>query len=614
MEQWMFRITDYAQSLLDGLDELPEWPQGSKDSQRNWIGRLVGAEVDFAVQGHDEKIRVYTTRPDTLFGATYMVLAPEHPLIDSITTAAQRAAVDQYRLEAGRKSDLARTDLAKEKTGVFTGGYAINPVNGEAIPVWIADYVLISYGTGAIMSVPGHDERDFEFAEQFDLPILRVLVEPGGSAGDPLEQAWTGDGVLCHSSNDEISLDGKKKRAAIGAMTAWLQSKGLGAATVRYKLRDWVFARQRYWGEPFPLVFKEDGSVELMEDAELPLALPHVDSYAPTDSGESPLSTIKDWVNIPEGTRETDTMPNWAGSSWYWIRFMDPHNDTCIADMEKQKFWGQVDLYVGGREHLVLHDLYARFWNHALYDLGHVPVREPFKRLLHQGMVLGADGKKMSKSKGGISPDEIVGDHGADVLRMHLNFLGPPESQKLWNPDGLKSMRRFLERVRRVVSRGADVPMDKDTEHKLHVTIKGATADYKAFALNTVLAKLMELTNHLTKLEEVPRAVVAPLLIMLSPQAPHFCDEMGDRLGFETLVCEMTFPDWDEKKVTTDEITLVAQVNGKVRDKLSVPSSSTKEELEALALACEGVARHIEGKTIRKVIVVPGRLVNIVAN
>jgi len=423
-----------------------------------------------------------------------------------------------------------------------------------------------------------------------------------------------GAGILCNSANDEISLDGQAKADAIGSIVAWLEARGLGEGAVRYKLRDWVFARQRYWGEPFPLVFAPDGSVQLMDDSELPLVLSDVDSYQPTNTGESPLAAIEEWVQTPTGRRETDTMPNWAGSSWYWIRFMDPHNDSCMAALDKQEAWGQVDLYVGGTEHLVLHDLYARFWNHALHDLGHVAVREPFKRLLHQGMVLGSDGKKMSKSTGnGKSPDEVVGQWGADVLRLHLNFMGPPEASKIWNEDGLAAMRRFLSRVAKVCERVVDAPAKGETEFMLHSTIKAVTHDYEAIALNTVLAHLMKFTNHLMKLEAVPRAAIDALLVMLSPQAPHFADELGERVGFEGLVSESTFPLFEEAKTVRDEIVIVVQVNGKVRDRLSVPRDISREDLEQAAMASAQVAKFVEGRTVRKVVVVPGRLVNVVA-
>jgi leucyl-tRNA synthetase len=630
MRQWMLRITDYAQRLIDELDGV-DWPESIKLLQRNWIGRSEGAMVKFATEGGAE-IEVFTTRPDTLFGATYMVLAPEHPLVESLVTPEQAAAVADYKAKVSSKSDLERTDLAKEKTGVFTGAYAINPVNGAKIPVWIADYVLMGYGTGAIMAVPAHDERDFEFAQTFDLPVIQVVQPPEGVEW----RGFTDDGVAVNSG----FLDGLPTPEATRRMIAWLEEKGVGAGRVNYKLRDWLFSRQRYWGEPFPIVW-EGGKHRAIAESELPLVQPEMDDFKPTGTGEPPLAKAVEWVRTSEAAqRETNTMPQWAGSCWYYLRFCDPTNGERFVGEEAEKFWmsadkaGGVDLYVGGTEHAVLHLLYARFWHKVLFDLGYVSTPEPFHRLVNQGLILGGDGVKMSKSRGNVvNPDEVISEYGADSLRLYEMFMGPLEQMKPWSMKGVEGVFRFLARVWRlgfeenqegewIISPAlAEREFTSRQARVVHATIKKVTEDLEALSFNTAIAQMMIFVNEFTSAQgsgERPLEALRVLLRLLSPFAPHLSEEMWSRLeagfsgGFGGLASQQAWPAYDEKFLVEDEIEIVLQVNGKVRDRLTVPKDAAKERLEQLALENEKVAEMTAGKAIVKTIVVPGKLVNIV--
>ena len=617
LRQWILRITKYAERLLADLDQV-NWPESIKEQQRNWIGRSEGAEVEFRSQNSGVSIRVFTTRPDTLFGATYMVLAPEHPLADQVTSAAQKSAVDAYRTAAGKKSELERTQLEKDKTGVFTGGYAINPVNNEPIPIWIADYVMMGYGTGAIMAVPAHDPRDFEFAKKFGLEIRTVVQPPAGI--DP--HGFTGDGTSVNSG----PLTGLPTPEAKKKITAWLEEKKLGKATVQYKLRDWLFSRQRYWGEPIPIVHCTKCGTVPVPESELPLRLPEMKDYSPSGNAEPPLAKATDWVNCqcPQcggpGKRETNTMPQWAGSCWYYLRYIDPHNSGAFVDKAKEKYWMSVDLYVGGAEHAVLHLLYSRFWHKVLFDLGHVSTSEPFMRLVNQGMILGEDNRKMSKSWGNvINPDDVVKEYGADTLRLYEMFMGPLESAKPWNTQGVEGIYRFLGRVWRLFCTEDgqllvdDSVPDAKLVKALHQTIKKVGGDTEALAFNTAIAQMMIFVNELTAQEARPRAVLEPFAILLAPYAPHLAEELWQKLGHpQTLSCE-PWPTFDPALLIENTVTIVVQVNGKVRDKLDVPAGISKEELEKLALANEKVREFIGGKQIKKVIVVPGKLVNIAA-
>jgi leucyl-tRNA synthetase len=628
MRQWMLKITAYAERLLNDLDDLA-WPESLKEMQRNWIGRSVGAEVHFSVDGGGQDISVFTTRPDTLWGATYMVLAPEHPLVGDITTDEQREAVRQYIEAASLKNDLERTELAKEKTGVFTGSYAVNPVNDERIPIWIADYVLVTYGTGAIMAVPAHDERDWEFARTFDLPIVEVI-----SGGNVEEAAYTdtASGVAVNSD----FINGLGYRDAFDTVIAWLEEKQLGRRKVNYKLRDWLFSRQRYWGEPFPVIHvqKEDGSTEikLLPDDALPLTLPVVESYKPSGTGESPLATIEEWVNTtdPEtglpARRETNTMPQWAGSCWYYLRYMDPHNDEVFLDKKKEEYWGPVDLYVGGTEHAVLHLLYARFWHKVLFDLGHVSTKEPFMRLVNQGMILGEDGRKMSKSFGNvINPDDVIRDYGADTLRLFEMFMGPLEQVKPWNTKGVEGVHRFLNRVWRLfISDDAeattaqldatiqDVPADDDALKLLHKSIKKVGEDIEALRFNTAISQMMIFVNEMNKRDLRPKSVMEQFVLILAPFAPHLAEELWQLMGHGSTLGYEPWPEYDTAYTTEDEVEIVLQVNGKLRDKIMIAKGTDKDALEAAAKENEKVRANIEGKDIVKVIAVPDRLVNIV--
>ncbi|KQL48925.1 leucyl-tRNA synthetase [Brevibacillus choshinensis] len=617
MKQWVLKITAYAERLLDDLEDL-DWPESIKEMQRNWIGRSEGAEVTFGIEGHDESFTVFTTRPDTLYGATYAVLAPEHKLVDQITVPAQREAVDAYLEQAKRKSDLERTDLAKEKTGVFTGAYAINPVNGERLPIWIADYVLISYGTGSIMAVPAHDERDYEFAKTFDLPIKQVI-----EGGDISEEAYTGDGAHINSG----FLDGLNKDQAISKMIEWLVENGKGNRKVTYRLRDWLFSRQRYWGEPIPIIHLEDGTMKVVPEEELPIILPKTKEIKPSGTGESPLANITDWINIvdPEtgqkARRETNTMPQWAGSCWYFLRFIDPHNDKALADPDKLKEWLPIDIYIGGAEHAVLHLLYSRFWHKFLYDIGVVPTKEPFQKLFNQGMILGENNEKMSKSKGNVvNPDDIVNSHGADTLRMYEMFMGPLDASIAWSTKGLDGARRFLDRVYRLfVSDSGElnekiVDTSKVTgmERVYHQTVKKVTEDYEGLRFNTGISQLMVFVNEGYKADVLPKKYMEDFVKMLSPIAPHIAEELWEKLGHSETIAYEAWPTYDESKLVEDEVEIVLQVNGKNREKLLIASDSTKEQMEEMALANEMIKELIEGKTIVKMIAVPGKLVNIV--
>lgn len=618
MKQWMLKITAYADRLLEDLEEL-DWPESIKDMQRNWIGRSEGAHVHFAIDGHDDSFTVFTTRPDTLFGATYTVLAPEHALVENITTAEQKEAVEAYIKEIQSKSDLERTDLAKTKTGVFTGAYAINPVNGEKLPIWIADYVLASYGTGAVMAVPGHDERDFEFAKTFGLPVKEVV-----KGGNVEEAAYTGDGE--HVNSD--FLNGLHKQEAIEKVIAWLEETKNGEKKVTYRLRDWLFSRQRYWGEPIPVIHWEDGTSTAVPEEELPLILPKTDEIKPSGTGESPLANIKEWVEVtdPEtgkkGRRETNTMPQWAGSCWYFLRYIDPHNPDQLASPEKLEKWLPVDMYIGGAEHAVLHLLYARFWHKFLYDIGVVPTKEPFQKLYNQGMILGENNEKMSKSKGNVvNPDEIVASHGADTLRLYEMFMGPLDASIAWSESGLDGARRFLDRVWRLFIEDSGELNGKivegaggTLERVYHETVMKVTDHYEGLRFNTGISQLMVFINEAYKATELPKEYMEGFVKLLSPVAPHLAEELWEKLGHSGTIAYEAWPVYDETKLVDDEVEIVVQLNGKVKAKLQVPADATKEQLEQLAQADEKVKEQLEGKTIRKIIAVPGKLVNIVAN
>jgi leucyl-tRNA synthetase len=702
LRQWMLRITAYADRLLEDLEQV-DWPESIKKLQRDWIGRSEGAEADFHVASggreppEGDTIRVFTTRPDTLFGATYMVLAPEHPLVERITTPGQRAAVKAYQEEAARKSDLERTELAKKKAGVFTGAHAVNPVNGEKVPVWIADYVLASYGTGAIMAVPAHDERDFEFAKQFGLPIRTVVEPPAGwlretgSTVAELKEAFTDEGVAVNSG----AFNGLPTAAFKQKITDWLQARGRGQRKINYKLRDWLFSRQRYWGEPFPILHELDaegrptGLVRTVPESELPLRLPELEDYRPSGRPEPPLGKAADWVEVTIGgkryRRETNTMPQWAGSCWYYLRYLDPHNERAFCDPAKERYWMPVDLYVGGAEHAVLHLLYARFWHKVLFDRGHVHEPEPFRRLVNQGMILGemeytgfqkdsrwvsaervdvdtaqdkktgeqyervrlpedrvekagdsfvlkddpkvridARAYKMSKSRGNvINPDDVVQEYGADSLRLYEMFMGPLEATKPWSMRGVEGVYRFLNRVWRLLvddraeeprlaASVKDVEPTRETLRKLHQTIKKVTEDVEALRFNTAIAAMMELANHLTREEARPRSVLETFVLLLSPFAPHLGEELWRLLGHSESLAYEPWPAYDEALTRAEEVEVPVQVNGKVRSKVTVPADTDEAGLRAAALADERIRGLIEGKQVRKVIIVPKKLVNIV--
>jgi leucyl-tRNA synthetase len=625
MRQWMLRITKYAERLLDDLKEV-DWPESIKKLQTDWIGKSVGADVDFKVDGFDETIRVFTTRPDTLFGATYMVLAPEHPLVDKITSDECRRAVEKYREETARKSDLDRTDLAKEKTGEHIGAYAINPVNNAKIPIWISDYVLISYGTGAIMSVPAHDERDFEFAKEFNLPIIPV-VEPDDSEQVELvkkgEFCFVGDGIAINSGQ----FNGLPTAEFKEQITNWLAEKGLGGKAVNYKLRDWLFSRQRYWGEPFPILHTNDGGVIGLSEQDLPLELPEVKNYKPSGTGESPLANISGWVNVklPDGSkaiRETNTMPQWAGSCWYYLRYLDPENGRQGWDPKKEKYWMPVDLYIGGAEHAVLHLLYSRFWHKLLCDLGFVSTKEPFKKLVNQGMILGEDGQKMSKSRGNVvNPDKVVADYGADSMRLYEMFMGPLEVIKPWSMQGVEGVYRFLHKAWRTVVDKDTGELDKAVKEShadevtlrlLNQTIKKVGDDIESFGFNTAISQMMIFINHLSKQEIRPKSIVEKFVLVLAPFAPHIAEELWERLGHTDTLAYEPWPEYDKELIKEKEIELVVQVNGKIKDRIVVSTDADEEQIKQKALASEKVKKALDGREPRKIIVIKSRLVNIV--
>ena len=612
MRQWVLKITEYAERLLEDL-ELCDWPTSTKEMQINWIGKSKGANVIFKIKDTSKEFTVFTTRCDTLFGATYCVMAPEHPYVDEITTKEQKEAVEAYKKSCATKSDLERTELNKEKTGVFTGAYAINPVNGKEVPIWISDYVLASYGTGAIMAVPAHDTRDWEFAKKFDIAIIPVL-----EGGDVTKEAYTEDGVHINSE----FLDGMGKQEAIDTMIAWLQEHNCGCAKTTYKLRDWLFSRQRYWGEPIPIIHMEDGTTRTVDIDELPLELPETKNFKPSGSGESPLAHCEDWLNVEidgvKGKRETNTMPQWAGSCWYYLRYIDPKNNDAIAAEELLKHWLPVDLYVGGAEHAVLHLLYARFWHKVLYDCGVVPTKEPFQRLFHQGMILGENNEKMSKSRGNVvNPDDIVESHGADALRVYEMFMGPLEAALPWSTTGLDGARRWLDRVWRLYTE-----YDKFTETNdgkldkvYHATVKKVTNDVETLNLNTAISQMMIFINECYKAESIYVEYAKGFAKMFACFAPHMGEEIWSRVfgGNGTITYE-PWPVYDESKLIEDEIEVIVQVNGKLRGKFTTAAASDEEALKKQALEISAVAAQIEGKTVRKIIVVKGKVVNIVAN
>jgi leucyl-tRNA synthetase len=627
MRQWMLRITAYAERLLDELDDL-DWPEGIKLLQRNWIGRSEGAEIDFKIDNLDDKIRVFTTRPDTLYGGTFLVLAPEHSLVDLIVTEEQWPAVREYRERTARKSDLERAEFAKEKTGVFTGACAINPANEQKIPIWIADYVLLGYGTGAIGGVPAHDERDLEFARKFDLPIVEV-VQP---LADEPALGFVGEGIAINSPiiNGLTSAEAKKK------ITGWLEERGQGKRAINYKLRDWLFSRQRYWGEPFPIIW-QDGKHRSLSESELPVVPPPLEDYKPTGTGEPPLARAKEWVRYSEkAIRETNTMPQWAGSCWYYLRFCDPHNDKRFVGEEAERYWmggtkpGGVDLYVGGTEHAVLHLLYSRFWHKVLFDLGYVSKPEPFQRLVNQGVILGEDGQKMSKSRGNVvNPDDVIDKHGADAFRCYEMFMGPLEQMKPWSTRGVEGVARFLARVWRLLMaenqagrwelsgkiKSADP--NKAQQKVLHATIKKVTEDIESFSFNTAISQMMIFVNAFTNAEVIPLSTMRPFLILLNPFAPHIASELWEALNAKFTdargdITEQLWPGYDERLLAEEEVEIVIQVNGKLRDRLKMSVLATDEDLKAAALSSPKIQDRIAGKTVRNVIVVPRKLVNIV--
>ena len=620
LRQWMLRITKYAQRLIDELEPL-DWPESIKALQRNWIGRSEGAEVIFDVEGND--ITVFTTRPDTLFGATYMVLAPEHPLVTEITIADQKEAVEAYVASCVSKSDMER-GLDKEKTGVSTGAFAINPVNGEKIPVWIADYVMMGYGSGAIMAVPAHDSRDFEFAEKFSLPILQV-VQPNG------DQDWQGYTDLGTAINSDF-LDGLKTKDAKKKIIHWLGENGKGTKKIQFKLRDWLFSRQRYWGEPFPLLWdKETGQHSGVPESELPLLQPEMEDFKPTGDPKGPLVNCTDWINYSDKLeRETNTMPQWAGSCWYYLRYCDPDNTEHFISPDAESYWGNddgfVDFYVGGKEHAVLHLLYSRFWHKVLNDLGHLKSKEPFKKYFAPGLIMGEDGQKMSKSLGNVvNPDDVVENYGADSLRLYEMFMGPLDQDKPWAMKGVEGVHRFLAKVWRIVfSEDAEGQWqlsgkivdseNADLAKVTHQTIKRVEEAINSLRFNTAISAMMECTNAYTTAKNVPKDCFLIFLKLLSPFAPHLAEEINAALGESELVSEQTWPELDESLLVESEIQLIVQVNGKLRARMTVPTDISKEDAEKQALAHEQVQTHTDGKTVRKVIVVPGKLVNIVAN
>ena len=657
IRQWVLRITEYAERLIAGLKDL-DWPDSTKRLQENWIGRSEGAEITFDLSGHDAQLTVFTTRPDTLYGATYMVIAPEHPLLDSIASADQQHKISVYVEKAKSKSDLERAELAKEKTGVWTGASAINPVNGKEIPIWVADYVLMTYGTGAIMAVPAHDVRDFEFAREFGLEIIQVIDDGGSAKKDAegsLAEAYTGAGKLINSGEQ----NNKDSESAKNAVVEQLAADNRGKATINFKLRDWLFSRQRYWGEPFPVIWLNESDYAQVDDSlksvdrpvtcevdgellyaiilpesELPLELPAVESYTPSPDGQSPLSKAGDWLKVfidPKtgassteanegwlpGIRETNTMPQWAGSCWYYLRYVDPKNTESLIDPEKEKYWGTPDLYIGGAEHAVLHLLYARFWHHILYDIGVVSDPEPFKKLFHQGIILGEDGEKMSKSSGNVvNPETIIESYGADTLRLYLMFLGPLEAMKPWNTKGIEGIARFLRRVWSLATDESRMSADVEEEKKLrvlHQTIKKVTQDYAALGFNTAIAQMMICVKELSQGESVAKHSVEILVKLVAPLAPHISEELWQSLGHNGSIAEAGWPEHDERQLVVNSVKIIFQVNGKYRGDAQMAADASKDAAITAAKSNERVQSFIEGKEIKKEIYVPGKIVNIVA-
>ncbi len=635
MRQWMLRITAYAERLLNELGKL-DWPEGIKLLQRNWIGRSEGAEIDFTIDDSDQKVRVFTTRPDTLYGGTFLVLAPEHSLVDLIVTEEQWPAVREYREKTARKSDLERADLSKDKTGVFTGAYAINPATNEKIPIWIADYVLIGYGTGAIGGVPAHDERDLEFAKKFHLPTV-IVVQP---TGDEPAFGFTGEGIAINSPviNGLTSAEAKKK------ITAWLEERGQGKRAINYKLRDWLFSRQRYWGEPFPIIWEAEPDGQhrhhrALDESQLPVVPPPLEDYKPTGTGEPPLFKAKDWVRYSEkAARETNVMPQWAGSCWYYLRFCDPYNDQHFVGEQAERYWmggekpGSVDLYVGGTEHAVLHLLYARFWQKVLFDLGYVSKPEPFQRLVNQGIILGEDNQKMSKSRGNIvNPDDVIDQYGADAFRCYEMFMGPLEQMKPWSMRGVEGVSRFLARVWRLFmtenqggewelsAKIKETDASKAQQKVTHATIKKVTEDIEAFSFNTAISQMMIFVNAFTGAEMIPLSSMRSFLVLLSPFAPHIASELWEKLNAKFTdargdLSEQSWPVYDERLLVEAEVEVVLQINGRVRDRMKMSSFATDEEMKTAALSDQKIQDRIAGKTVRNVVVVPKKLVNIVVD
>ena len=610
MRQWVIDIPAYAEKLLEGLETI-DWPESTKEIQRNWIGKSIGAQVTFKVDGHNDSFVVFTTRCDTLFGATYCVLAPEHVLVEKIVSGEQKEAVEAYRKECATKSDLERTELNKDKTGVFTGAYAINPVNGKKIPIWISDYVLASYGTGAIMAVPAHDERDYAFAKKFGLEIIPVLA-----GGDVTVEAWTQDGLHINSE----WLDGLNKQEAIDKMIEWLESNHIGQKKINYKIREWIFARQRYWGEPIPVVHLEDDRYVAISDEELPLVLPVLDDYKPSKGGQSPLAKDEEWVNVTvdgiKGKRETSTMPGSAGSSWYFLRYIDPKNDKAIADPELLKHWMPVDLYVGGPEHAVGHLLYSRMWNRYLYDKGIVTTKEPFQKLVHQGMILGANGIKMGKRypEFAIDPNVLIEQYGADTVRLYEMFMGPLEASKPWSEQGVDGAHKWLERVHRLIVESNKLSNinDGSLDEVYHATVKKVTSDIESLNLNTAISQMMIFINECYKADTLYKPYMEGFVQMFACYAPHLGEELWQFLGHENTLTFEAWPTYDESKLVKKQVEMVVQVNGKVRGKFMANIDEDKKIVEEMALALPSVQAQMEGKTVRKLIIVPNRIVNIV--
>ena len=609
MKQWVMDIQDYAEILLSGLDDL-DWPESTKEIQRNWIGKSVGAEVKFKVANSDKYFTVFTTRADTLFGATYCVLSPEHELVDILTTPEFKQAVKEYKKVAAAKSDLERTELNKEKTGVFIGAYAINPVNNKEIPIWISDYVLSTYGTGAIMAVPAHDERDYEFARKFGIDIIPVL-----DGGDILKEAFTGDGVHINSE----FLNGLGKEEAINKMINWLEKNKIGTKKINYKLREWIFARQRYWGEPIPVVFTEDNKIHVLADEDLPLVLPELEDYAPSKTGASPLDKATDWLNTTfegeKATRETSTMPGSAGSSWYFLRYIDPHNENAIADPELLKHWMPVDLYVGGPEHAVGHLLYSRFWNNYLCNKGIVPTKEPFQKLRHQGMILGTNGEKMSKSKGNvINPDDMVKEYGADALRLYEMFMGPIDAAKPWDITGIEGTKKFLDRIWRLYVESGKISNNHNSnlDKIYNYTVKKVTNDYENMYFNTAISQMMIFINAVYKEETLPIEYAEGFLKLLNPVAPHITEELWNRLNHNKTIAYEKWPEYDESKITENEIEIPVQINGKVKETITIPVDLEEGKVKEIVHENGNIANLTNGKTIVKEIYVKNKIYNIV--